>query len=117
MSDRSRGSRWKLALVLVASGLLVSAVVAAVSVATAAPFCSSGVGGADCRELVATLARRAGLMAGGATVIMVLLAAGLLKMLDQEDHDRAERAMEAYRASRPGGEPEPLAAPEGGLPQ
>ena len=90
----------KLSLLLIASGLLVGALVSAVSVATAAPFCSSGVSGADCRDLVATLARRAGLVAGGATVIMVLLAAGLVKMLNQEDRDRAERAMEAYRASK-----------------
>lgn len=100
MTDRDRGSRWKLALVLAASGLLVGALVAAVSVATAAPFCSTGVAGADCRDLVATLAQRAGLVAGGATVLMVLLAAGLARMLNQDDRDRAERAMEAYRASR-----------------
>ena len=100
MTDRASGSRLKLALVLVASGLLVGALVAAVSVATAAPFCSSGISGADCRDLVATLARRAGLVAGGATVLMVLLAAGLVKMLNQDDRDRAERAMEAYRTAR-----------------
>ncbi|MGH2691003.1 MAG: hypothetical protein ACRDHM_00680 [Actinomycetota bacterium] len=90
----------KLSLLLVASGLLVGALVSAVSVATAAPFCSAGVAGADCRDLVATLARRAGLVAGGATIIMVMLAAGLVKMLNQEDRNRAERAMEAYRAAR-----------------
>jgi hypothetical protein len=94
------GSRLKLALLLAASGLVVGALVAAVSVATAAPFCSSGLAGADCRELVATLAQRAGVVAGGATVIMVLLAAGLVRMLNQDDRDRAERAMEAYRASK-----------------
>ncbi|MGH2711916.1 MAG: hypothetical protein ACRDH9_12020 [Actinomycetota bacterium] len=93
-------SRIKLTLVLIASGLLVGALVAAVSVATAAPFCSSGTAGADCRGLVATLAQRAGLVAGGATVIMVLLAAGLVKMLAQDDRQRAERAMEAYRSER-----------------
>lgn len=93
-------SRIKLALVLIASGLLVGALVAAVSVTTAAPFCSSGSAGADCRDLVATLAQRAGIVAGGATVIMVLLAAGLMRMLTQDDHQRAERAMEAYRSER-----------------
>jgi hypothetical protein len=103
VTDRALSSRLKLALVLVASGLLVGALVAAVSVATAAPFCTTGTAGADCRDLVATLARRAGLVAGGATVLMVLLAAGLVKMLDQDDRDRAERAMEAYRASRDSG--------------
>lgn len=100
MSDRVRGSKLKLALVLTASGLLVGALVAAVSVATAAPFCSVGDSGVECRDLVATLARRAGLVAGGATVLMILLAAGLVKMLNQDDRDRAEKAMEAYRASK-----------------
>jgi hypothetical protein len=36
-------------------------------------------------------------------VLMVLVAAGLLRMLTQTDRDRAERAMEAYRASREAG--------------
>lgn len=100
MREPPRWSRLKLALVLVASGLLVGALVAAVSVATAAPFCSAGGSGVECRDLVATLARRAGLVAGGATVLMILLAAGLVKMLNQDDRDRAEKAMEAYRASK-----------------
>ena len=99
MREPTGWSRLKLALVLTASGLLVGALVAAVSVATAAPFCSSGIAGTECRALVGTLAQRAGLVAGGATVLMVLLAAGLVKMLSQDDQDRAERAMEAYRAS------------------
>jgi hypothetical protein len=99
MTERG-ASRIKLALVLIASGLLVGALVATVSVATAAPFCSSGEAGADCQQLVVTLARRAGLVAGVATVLMVLLAAGLVKMLAQDDRQRAERAMEAYRNER-----------------
>ncbi len=89
----------KLGAILVASGLLVGALVAAVSVATAVPFCPSGPSGEDCHALVVTLARRAGLVAGAATVLMVLIAAGLIKMLSQDDRQRAERAMEAYRAS------------------
>jgi hypothetical protein len=40
------------------------------------------------------------LVAGAAAVLMVLLAAGLIRTLSQRDRDRAERAMEAYRASR-----------------
>jgi hypothetical protein len=100
MSDRVPFGRLKLALVLVAAGLLVGTLVAAVSVATAAPFCTSGSAGTDCRDLVVTLARRAGLVAGGAAVLMVLLAAGLVRMLKQDDHERAERAMEAYRAAK-----------------
>jgi hypothetical protein len=89
--------------VLVAAGLLVGTLVAAVSVATAAPFCGSGLEGEECRGLVVTLARRAGLVAGAAAVLMVLVAAGLVRMLTQTDRDRAERAMEAYRASREAG--------------
>jgi hypothetical protein len=103
-------------MILLASGLLVGALVAAVSAATAAPFCSSGVAGADCRDLVATLAQRAGIVAGGAAVLMVLLAAGLVKMLAQDDLARAERAMEAYRASADR-EDRRFAGPEAGLTQ
>jgi hypothetical protein len=95
----------------VAGGLLVGALVAAVSVATAAPFCGLGVQGDECRALVVTLARRAGLVAGAAAVLMVLVAAGLARMLTQDDRDRAERAMEAYRRTRPGSTEE-----EGGRP-
>src|SRR5919106_1453753 len=54
--------------------------------------------GAECQTLVVTLARRAGLVAGAAAVLMVLIAAGLVRMLSQDDRQRAERAMEAYRA-------------------
>ena len=100
MTESKTGSTIKLGLVLVAAGLLVGTLVAAVSVATAAPFCTSGSAGTDCRDLVVTLARRAGLVAGGAAVIMVLLAAGLVRMLKQDDHERAERAMDAYRAAK-----------------
>ena len=73
------------------------------SAMTAAPLCSVGIAGNDCRELVMVLAQRAGVVAGAAAVIMVLLAAGLVKMLNQDDRDRAERAMEAYRAARESG--------------
>jgi hypothetical protein len=98
--DRDRFGWVKLALLLVAAGLLVGTLVAAVSVATAAPFCGSGIEAEECRGLVVTLARRAGLVAGAAAVLMVLLAAGLIRTLSQRDRDRAERAMEAYRTSR-----------------
>jgi uncharacterized membrane protein len=100
VAGRDRFGWVRIALVLVAAGLLVGALVAAVSVATAVPFCGHGIQGDQCRSLVVMLARRAGLVAGAATVVMVLLAAGLLRMLTQTDRDRAERAMEAYRESR-----------------
>jgi uncharacterized membrane protein YedE/YeeE len=86
--------------ILAAAGLLVGTLVAAVSVGTAAPFCPSGFAGEECRGLVVTLAQRAGLVAGGATVVMALLVVGLLRMLAQDDRDRAQRAREAYLASR-----------------
>jgi hypothetical protein len=92
-------NRLKLAAILIASGLLVGALVAAVSVGTAAPFCPAGPSGEECQLLVVTLARRAGIVAGAAAVLMGLLAAGLIRMLSQDDRQRAERAMEAYRAS------------------
>jgi hypothetical protein len=97
---RSRFGWLKLTALLAASGLLVGALVAAVSVGTSAPFCGEGLSGDECRALVVTLARRAGMVAGAAAVLMVLVAAGLLKMLSQDDRQRAERAMEAYRASQ-----------------
>ena len=90
---------WKLGALLIAAGLLVGTLVAAVSVGTAAPLCP-GRGGAECRDLVVTLARRSGLVAGFAVVFMTFLAAGLMRTLAQDDRDRATEAMEAYRASR-----------------
>ena len=101
----------KLTAILVASGLLVGALVAAVSVATAAPFCPSGFPGEECRSLVVTLARRAGIVAGAAAVLMVLVAAGLIRMLSQDDRRRAEQAMEAYRESGRRGAPEAEGSP------
>jgi hypothetical protein len=100
-----RAGLFKLAAILVASGLLVGSLVAAVSVGTAAPFCPSGPSGGECHELIATLARRAGIVAGAATVLMVLIAAGLIRMLTQDDRQRAEQAREAYlrNHSFPGG--------------
>ena len=101
MLDRpARMSRITFALILVASGLLVGTLVAAVSVGTAAPFCPSGLAGENCRGLVVKLAQRAGVVAGGATVIMALLVAGLVRMLAQDDRDRAQRAREVYLATR-----------------
>lgn len=91
----------RLSAILVAGGLLVGALVAAVSVGTAAPFCPSGPSGEDCQTLVVTLARRAGIVAGAAAVLMGLLVAGLIRMLSQEDRQRAERAREAYLRGRP----------------
>ncbi len=97
---RNRFGVVRLTAILLASGLLVGALVAAVSVGTAAPFCPAGFPGEECRALVVTLARRAGLVAGAAAVLMVLVAAGLVRTLSQGDRQRAERAMEAHLRSK-----------------
>lgn len=102
----ARARRWvpgvRLAVVLLASGLLVGTVVAVASSVTSAAVCPSPyvAGSGSCYRLVETLAIRAGLVAGAATVIMALLVAGLVKMAAQDDRDRATRAQEAYLASR-----------------
>ena len=95
-----RASWIRRAAILVAVGILVGGAVAALSVSTTAPLCAPGGVGADCRDLVATLGRRTGILAGVTTLVMTLLAAGLLRMVAQDDRDRAERAMEAYRLAR-----------------
>jgi hypothetical protein len=93
-------NRARAALYVAAAGLLVGLVVAVVSVATGTSLCGAGEAGADCFELVRKLAVRTGVVAGLAVMIMGVLVAGLLKMLSQDEKQRAERAMEAYLASR-----------------
>jgi hypothetical protein len=93
-------SKARVALFLVAAGTLVGLVVATVSVLTGASLCEAGGTSVDCYRLTRTLAIRTGFVAGGMTVLMGLLVAGLAKMLSQNEQERAERAMEAYLASR-----------------
>jgi hypothetical protein len=91
-------SRLRFAAILIGAGGIVGGAVAALASLTGTTLCGSGDAQQGCYELVRTLSFRAGLIAGLATVFMTLLVAGLLKMLTQEDQQRAERAMEAYRA-------------------
>ena len=93
-------SRLRLAVLLFSAGLLVGLVVAMASVITGASLCEAGGTGVECYELTRTLAIRTGAVAGVVTVMMGLLVAGLAKMLSQDEKQRAERAMEAYLASR-----------------
>jgi hypothetical protein len=95
-------SRARFAAILLGAGVVVGGAVAALASLTGTTLCGSGDAQRGCYELVRTLSLRAGLIAGLATVFMTLLVAGLLKMLTQEDEQRAERAMEAYRSG--GGE-------------
>ena len=85
---------------LAAAGLLVGVVVATASVLTGASLCEAGGTGVECYELTRTLAIRTGIVAGVVTVLMGLLVAGLARMLAQDEKQRAERAMEAYRRQR-----------------
>jgi hypothetical protein len=87
---------------LAAAGLLVGMVVATASVLTGASLCEAGGTGVGCYELTRTLAIRTGIVAGVVTVLMGLLVAGLAKMLSQDEKQRAELAMEAYRRQRRG---------------
>jgi hypothetical protein len=97
-------SKARFAAILLGAGVVVGGAVAALASLTGTTLCGSGRAGRDCYELVRTLSLRAGLIAGLMTVVMTLLVAGLLRMLTQEDHQRAERAMEAYRTEG-GGSP------------
>jgi hypothetical protein len=90
-------SRTRFAAILLAAGVIVGGAVASMASLTGTTLCGTGDAGRECYELVRTLALRAGLIAGIMTVVMVLLVAGLLRMLSQEDRQRAERAMESYR--------------------
>jgi hypothetical protein len=74
--------------------------VAVAATATGAALCSAGQSGTSCYELTRTLAVRTGLVAGGMTVLILLLFAGLFRMMARDEEDRAERAMEEYLAER-----------------
>jgi hypothetical protein len=99
MNERGpRLAAWKVGALLLAFGLLVGTLVAVTATATGSGFCDHQ----RCWDLVMTLARRVGIVTTAAVVLMGLLVAGLMRMVQQDDRDRAERAMEAYRASRDG---------------
>jgi len=91
--------RWKGTSLLVAMGLVVGGVVGFAASLAGQSLCGVGEAGRECLELTRTLAIRTGAVAGVATVVMGLLAAGLLRMLSQGEKHRAERAREAYLAS------------------
>ena len=82
--------------------MVVGLVVGVAASLTGASICGAGEEGLQCYELSRTLSIRVGVVSGLMAVLMVLVVAGLLRMLSQDDHDRAERAMEAYLASRSG---------------
>jgi hypothetical protein len=71
-----------------------------VASAAGTSLCGAGEAGAQCYELTRKLAVRVGVVSGLMAVLMLLIVAGLLRTLTQQDRDRAERAMEAYLASK-----------------
>ena len=91
-----RLAAWKVGALLLTFGLLVGTIVAVSASATGAAFCDHD----PCWDLVGTLARRVGIITTATVVMMGALVAGLLRMVHQDNRDRAERAMEAYRASQ-----------------
>jgi hypothetical protein len=93
-------SRLRIGLALVAAGLVVGLLVAVVATITGASLCSAAQSGTSCYQLTRTLSIRTGLVAGAMTVVILLLFAGLLRMVARDEEDRAERAMEDYLADR-----------------
>lgn len=81
---------------------MVGLVVASVASAAGTSLCGAGEAGGQCYDLARKLAIRVGVVSGVMAVLMLLIVAGLLRMLSQDDRDRAERAMEAYLASKEG---------------
>lgn len=87
MTAGRRSTRARLAALLVTLGLVVAAVVALVSGSGAEAHCGIDPHG-RCAELVQTLSMRMGLVVGAAAVLMLLVVAGLLRMVA---HDEARR--------------------------
>lgn len=71
---------------MVAAGLLSGLAVAVLSVSSGAGPCGTDAG---CHSLARTMAMRMGIVTGLATVIMVLLVAGLARMSRQDEARRA----------------------------
>lgn len=84
-------ARARLVGLLVALGALVGLLVAAASLAAGNEGC--GVAAREeCLALARMLAIRTGLVAGIATVVMLLVVAGLLKMVAHDEARRGEPA-------------------------
>lgn len=72
-------------------GTIVGLVVAAVAVSAGNDGCGASAR-QECFELARMLALRTGLVAGVATVVMLLVVAGLLKMVAHDEARRREPA-------------------------
>ncbi|MGH2740556.1 MAG: hypothetical protein ACRDH6_08770 [Actinomycetota bacterium] len=95
MREQSR-SRGRLAAVVLAAGLLAGIVVSVAAAGTGALACQTDPAG-ECQALTQTLAIRVGVVAGAATILMLLLVAGLLRMVAQDEERRLTIARERTR--------------------
>jgi hypothetical protein len=75
------------------AGAIVAATVGSLAAVWGSGSCGRGPGrlAGDCRGLVRTLSIRMGIAAGIATVVMVLMVAGLGRMVEQGERDRLAR--------------------------
>ena len=85
-------SKTRIALLLAVAGLAVALLVSRVAGAGAAARCD--IEASACLDLARTLSLRAGLFAGGLTVVMLLLVAGLGRMAVLDEQQRVARARE-----------------------
>ncbi len=88
---------------LVLAGLAVGAAASATARFVGAPSCGPAelaplAPGGDCVSLVTSLAHRVGVVAGIATVLMALVAAGLARTAARIEQDRRVRAIERVSA-------------------
>lgn len=86
-------SRVRLAAIVLVVGLLTGIVVAGLAAGTGALACRSDPAG-ECHALTQTLAVRVGLVTGAATIMMLLVVAGLLRMVVQDEERRLTIARE-----------------------
>ncbi|MDP9295652.1 MAG: hypothetical protein M3O88_03005 [Actinomycetota bacterium] len=92
------------------AGFTVGAVVTATSALFGREECGPGspslafrppAGIGDCAALVRSLSIRTGIAAGVATVLILLLVAGLFRTSQRIEEDRRADAIERYREGRP----------------
>ena len=85
-----RPSRARSAGFVAALGLLVGVVVAAAAAGAGVVGCRAG--DPECLALTRTLSLRVGLVAGAASMVMLLVVAGLLRMVSHDEERRARTA-------------------------
>jgi hypothetical protein len=92
-------TKTRIAVLLAIAGLVVALLVSRVAGSGAAARCD--VAASACLDLARTLSLRAGLFAGGMTVVMLLLVAGLGRMMVLDEQQRIVRAREGLERRGP----------------